>query len=356
MWRALSAASGINRRRIQLSCRVLARVQSVMLVLIVALLAIATVLAVLSMLPKRWTEAPRELPAPLAVELIEPARLPSTRPAKAMSVGPGGFGTILSAPGRLLVPSPEQPALREPALAADPPVAAQVAGLVRLLSRVAPVPPSDQIVTINLDEPPRDFGTVILRDGCLRVAEAGEPHAIFPAGTWLYIDDAGFLTAGVIANDMATNARLGEPAWWSVMPRRVDAAALGRIRAKCGPGAVRLIGLPQSVSASQAAADGVAARNLVTMYGLPWTTALPLVRECRARLARNSGIDPLKMIENPCGSTPPSPVANPRSCPPGTSLSGGLCRTPSGHIRPIPVLLVRMSGTGRRRTLRIRPE
>jgi hypothetical protein len=317
---------------------VLARVQSVMLVLIVALLATAAALAVLSMLPRRWPESPREAPALLAVELIEPARTASARPSKAMFIGIGGFGTIVSAPPRSLDPPREQLASRETALAAEPPIAAQVAGFVRLLSRVAPMSPSDQLATFNLDEPSREFGTVILRDGCLRMAEAGEPHAVFPAGTWLYIDDAGYLTAGVMANAMATNPRLGERAWWSVLPGRVDAAAFGRIRAKCGPGAVRLIGLPQSVSASQAAADGVAAGNLVTMYGLPWGTALPQVRECRARLARNSGIDPLKMIENPCGSTPPSPVADPRACPPGTNLSGGLCRTPSGYIRPIPAL------------------
>jgi hypothetical protein len=214
-----------------------------------------------------------------------------------------------------------------------------VGGLVRLLARLAPMPPSDQLVVTTAEEPAPYFGTIFLRDGCLRLAEPGEPHVILPAGTKLYIDDEGFLTAGVIANGTATNPRLGEPAWWSGGDRlRVEAAAVERIVAKCGPGAARLIGLAQSVAASQAAADGAAARNLVSMYDLPWTTALTRARACRTRLARNSGIDPAKMLQNPCGSTPPSPVADPSLCPVGTSFIGSLCRTPTGHIRPIPAL------------------
>jgi hypothetical protein len=206
-----------------------------------------------------------------------------------------------------------------------------------LLARLAPVPPDDRLVTINLDEPSRRFGTLILRDGCLKLAEPGEPHAVLPAGANVYIDEAGFLTAGVSADHMETNPRIGEPAWWSEeTPRHIDDAALAQLRAICGPGNATVVGMAQSVSVSQAAADGLAARNVVTMYGLPWIDALTQVRGCRARLAQSSGIDPARMIENPCGSTPPSPVADPRSCPPGTNLSGGLCRTPSGHIRPVP--------------------
>jgi len=317
----------------------LSRVQFVMMLVVVALLATSAGLAVLSMLPRKWFEAPPEPPRPLAVELIEPAATTLTRPTRGMTIGSDGFGTVLSAPERRLDPSPSPLPAGEPTLAAEPPVAAKVAGFVRLLARLAPVPPSNQLVNFSLEEPAPHFGTIILRDGCLKLAEPGEPHAILPAGAKLYIDDEGFLTAGLIANGTATNPRLGEPAWWTGGTRlRVDPAAVARVRSKCGPGAARIIGPGQSVAAGQGAADGAAARNLVNMYGLPWRTALTRVRDCRGRLAQNSGIDPLKMIENPCGSTPPSPVADPRSCPAGTSLRGGLCRTPSGHVRPIPAL------------------
>lgn len=315
------------------------QVHAVMLLVAVALLTTGVLSGVRSMLRQKWSETSTEQPRPLAVELIEPPRTTPARPTRGASIGRGGFGTILSAPGRELVPSPLQPVRAGPALADEPPVPGQVAGLVRLLARLAPVPPPNERIMTTLQEPMQHFATIILRDGCLKLAEPGEPHVIFPAGTKLYIDDKGFLTVGVLMNGLATNPRLGELAWWEGRTRlRIDAGAIARVRAKCGPGAARLIGLAQSVTASQAAADGAAARNLVDMYGLAWTTALAKVRGCRERLARNSGIDPLKMIVNPCGSTPPSPVADPRSCPSGTSFRGGLCRTPEGHIRPIPEL------------------
>ena len=315
-------------------------VQRIVLIAVVALLVASAVLAVLSMLPREWLEGPPEPAEPLAVELIAPDRAAPARPTRGMTVAASGFGTILSAPARSLVPSafPDPPGAAT--LTGEPLVAAQAAGLIRLFPRLAPVPPSDELVTFDLVEASPVFGTIILRDGCLKLAEPGEPHAILPAGTKLTIDSEGFLTAGVSANGEATNPRIGEPAWWpeAFRPRAADAAAVARIRATCGPGAVIQIGPAQSLAASQSAADGAAARNIVNMYGLPFTTALTKVRACRIRLGRNSGIDPQRMITNPCGSTPPSPVADQRSCPAGTTLSGGLCRTPEGHIRPIPAL------------------
>ncbi len=303
-----------------------------MLWVIVALLVGSAGLVVLSLLPREWKEAPPEPPKPLAAELIEPRRTILSRPTRGMSIGPDGFGTIVSAPARQLEEV-------SPSVPGGPPVAPQVGGLVRLLARLAPMPPSDRLMNFNAEEPSPQFGTIILRNGCLKLAERGEPHVVLPAGTTLDVDDEGFLMASLPGNNAGTNLRLGEPAWWpGRTPIAIDAAAVSRIQAKCGPGAVRIVGEAQSVSASQAAADGAAARRLVDMYGVRWAAAIVQVRACRTRLAQNSGIDPLKMIQNPCGSTPPSPVADPRSCPTGTSFAGGLCRTPEGHIRPIPAL------------------
>lgn len=313
------------------------RTPSAVLLVAVPLLAICTVGAVRAFLLERWAQAPLGPPQPLAVELIEPRGTALARPTRGMSVGRDGFGTVLSAPARRLVPSPTTVLAGGPTLTAEPVVAGQAAKFVRLFARLVPAPPSNDLVVSLLQEPPPRFGTIILRDGCLKLAEPGEPHALFPFGTKLYIDGEGYLTVGVIMNGTATNPRVGEAAWWQggTQPL-VEAGAVARIRAKCGPGAAKPVGLVQSVSASQAAADGYAARDLASMYGLAWPTALAKIRRCRLRLARNSGIDPLRMIGSPCGSTPPSPVDDPRSCPSGTSLSGGLCRTPSGHVRPIP--------------------
>jgi hypothetical protein len=315
------------------------RSQLIMLWVVTILLAGSAVLAGLSMLPRKSSGPSTELRAPLAVDLIEPERMAAAQPVRGMRVEDGGYGTILSAPGRSLDPKTSADPPDDPASTNGPPVAAKVSGFVRLLSRLRPLPPPTGLQTYNLDIPPSLFATVILRNGCLRVAEPGEPHAIVPAGTKLYLDSEGYLTLGVLANGAATNPRLGEPAWWTEgYERQVETSAVERIRALCGPGPVKVIGLAQSVSASQAAADGLAARNIVDMYGLPQETALARVRDCRRRLAQNGGVDPHRMIVNPCGSTPPSPVADPRTCPAGTTLSGGLCRTPAGHIRPIPAI------------------
>ena len=37
---------------------------------------------------------------------------------------------------------------------------------------------------------------------------------------------------------------------------------------------------------------------------------------------------------------PPRPVMDASECPPGSSLAGGLCRTPEGYLRPLPDWLV----------------
>ena len=38
--------------------------------------------------------------------------------------------------------------------------------------------------------------------------------------------------------------------------------------------------------------------------------------------------------------SPPPPVMDPSECPPGSSISAGLCRTPEGYLRPLPDWLV----------------
>lgn len=306
------------------------------ILLVLAIMAITVVLAILAAAPSGWLqEKPRARP-PLPLDLIEPATT-AGRPARGMTVGPHGYGTLLSAPPRRVEPSPDLPRPPEEMLPAAPAIAADVAGTVRLLARLAPIPSSDELIVTTLEAPPRRFSKVILRDGCLRLAEPGEPHAVFPAGTRLYVDDQGFLTIGALANGDSVNPRVGELLWWEDrQPPQLDPAAVPRIRERCGPGAVKFVGLVQSVAASRALADALAATNFAKRYGVPWNEALRRVRTCRAAMGRNLPDGGARMIDNMCGSTPPSPVVDPQSCPPGTSLSGGLCRTPEGYIRPIP--------------------
>lgn len=306
----------------------------------VALLAIAAALIVLALVPERWWRAPPEPPRPMRIELIEAARSGRAQPTSGMSIGQGGSGTILTAPGRQLVPSGQEPIVEEPMVTVEPPIPAEVAGLVRVLSRLKAELPSNELILTTMEMPPRHFGTIVLREGCLRLAGPGEPHVVLPPMATLYVDNEGYLAVKMPASGAAMNPRVGEPAWWEGHSRRpLAASGVALIRAKCGRGPVRQVGFAQRVTSSQEAADGAAARNIVNTYGLPWTSALAAVRSCRMRLAQNdgSGMDPSKMIENPCGSTPPRPVADPRSCPAGTSFRGGLCRTPEGYIRPIPM-------------------
>lgn len=313
------------------------------ILLALALIAITVALVALAALPRDWFQPPVKAPRPPPVEFIAPDGATAPTPTKAMSVGPEGFGTILSAPPRELQPTAELIGPSPQLFASNAPaIAPALGGLLRLVARIAPVPPSDQLVNFNPEAPGRDVARIILRDGCLRVAAPGEPHLILPAGTRLYVDEQGFLSLGIVSNSRA-NPRVGELAWWEGFPQPpVSPAVAARIRAQCGPGRVRFLTLAQSVSATQALSDAAAAKTFADRYGAPWRDALRSIQRCRAQMTKNlpsspSGEPPL-LIENMCGSTPPSPVADPRSCPPGTSFSGGLCRTPEGYVRPVPAL------------------
>ena len=254
-----------------------------------------------------------------------------------MSVGLDGLGTVLDAPPRQYEPTPDPP--RHAPNSGRPGIAPEVAERIKLFARAIPPPDTGELVVTTLEAHPPQFATVILRDGCLRLKQPGEPHAVFAPGTRLYIDDAGYLTIGNPAGHPALDARVGELLWWEGGVTRVaDEGTASQLRERCGAGAVKLLGFTRSAAASQAAADGVAAASFDRMYGVGWKAALAYVRQCRERMQRSLGANARPMVFNICGSTPPSPVANRAACPAGTSLSGGLCRTVDGHVRPVPEL------------------
>jgi hypothetical protein len=198
------------------------------------------------------------------------------------------------------------------------------------------MPVTGELLPGNLLPPPRQFARIVLRDGCFRIDEPGDPIAVFDVGTSLWLDDAGYLMFGQGA-DSAIRARVGEPIWWEGERRAIsDPATLAELHARCGRGKAELVGLAQSLSLGQALADGESATNIVDMYGIPWARALDKVRECRAKLSKGPGGAAVRMVATPCGTTPPPPVTDPAHCPPGTAIVAGICRTPDGFIRPIP--------------------
>lgn len=257
-----------------------------------ALLALAAVLAAAAMLPGEWTAPMSKPPAPLAVELLGPGE-PVDRPA----------------------------------------IDAALGGTIRLIARALPMEVRNELVTVE-GMPPRHFATILVRDGCLRLDWRDAPLVVLPPGARLVRDRDG--DAAIVYAE-APAAKVGEPIWWEGRTVRLGSdEVLSQLRARCGPGSPVYVGLVQSVAASQAGADRAAARNFAERYGVPPEEALKRVQACRAGIDLGPGGDPSRMIDNPCGMVPPPPVEDPRDCPPGTSLSGGLCRTPEGFVRPIP--------------------
>jgi hypothetical protein len=211
-------------------------------------------------------------------------------------------------------------------------------GGLRALFRLVPPPQEelDQLRVTNLD---RRYGSgrLIIVDGCFRLDGPRGPIAILQPGTILGLRD-GYLMAGPPGLPPELSARVGEHVFWEGDTiRNFEAGSLQRVRQYCGPGEVQSV-RPESATVQQARNDGFAASNFADRYGVPWPEALRRVRRCRERLQQTlpGGADAPPMVDNVCGSTPPSPVMDPNSCPPGTSLTGGICRTAEGHIRPVP--------------------
>jgi hypothetical protein len=263
------------------------------LLIALALLVLAGLLAAAAMLPSEWTRPKPKPRRALQIELLTPGE-------------PKGNPAI------------------DPALAAR----------VRAVARVVPLPVSDELITITLEAPQRHFATIVLQGGCLRFDAPGAPHVVLPPGTRLVADDKG---SPAIVHADGSGANIGEQVWWEESSAALSRnGALGRLRAECGPGEPVYGGFMQSVVRSRERADDDAARRFSDTYGVPLKDARKRMRACRERIDLGPGGDPARMIENPCGMAPPALVQNPRSCPPGTTHRGGLCRTPEGFVRPIP--------------------
>lgn len=170
---------------------------------------------------------------------------------------------------------------------------------------------------------------IVLKDGCFRMPEQDNAHVAFPLGATLFIDRQGYLAFGP---DKPGYARVGETVTFhgTIPEARDEKALVAAVHAACGPGKVVKISAPTSAAAERIQRvldENVwALRSFKESYGLSDAQARHALEACKVRSGGEICL------------TTPAPPPDPRgtSCPAGTKLSFGLCRTKEGYIRPIP--------------------
>ncbi|MXO75993.1 hypothetical protein GRI40_12280 [Altererythrobacter aerius] len=185
---------------------------------------------------------------------------------------------------------------------------------------------------------------VVLKDGCFRAADRDNSLVLFPFGANLFVDSESYLAFG--DEEVPGYARVGETVQFMGSVNEVTEPELvDPIRAACGPGKViKVEGLESAAARSeQQVSDGEvnAMRWLRDSYGLDEAQARRAYAWLEQRQAGRRQTGPDGVLMPPIGASmvimsPPSPVMDPAICPPGSSLSFGLCRTPEGYLRPIP--------------------
>jgi hypothetical protein len=190
---------------------------------------------------------------------------------------------------------------------------------------------------------------VILRDGCFRLADQNDALALFPLGAMLFIDSEGFLAFG--DKPHPGYARVGEVIQFPgsltevTIPQLVDP-----VHAACGPGKVMKITAMESEAAASTQQRVVDDYNAVRMLGSNYGLSKDQARRALLFLDKQQAARPAQTMPDGTPIAPPSasmimmappnrPIANQSDCPTGTKLSFGLCRTPEGYIRPLPLWL-----------------
>lgn len=196
-----------------------------------------------------------------------------------------------------------------------PPIARGIRLFARSTSAIAAVPDI------------ASHAKIVLRNGCFRVAGGGVDgaHVLFPLGQKLFTDTGGYLAFG--EQEARGYARVGELVEVHGTFAPVEESRIATpIQKACGPGKVVAITAPTSAQAerTQAIANEHAwlRRSLPESYGLSKAAAEDFIRDCAARFGGR------------CIMAPPPPPIGP--CPTGTLRKQGMCRTPQGHIRPVP--------------------
>ena len=218
---------------------------------------------------------------------------------------------------------------RAPASAINEPLPRHIAPLVRVFARDDR--PIGAVNSIN------SYAKLVLQDGCFRSPDNGNAHVLFPLGAQLFVDGEGYLAYGT--REVPGYARVGEEIVFEGSIAEVTAPELVRpIHAACGEGKVIKVNSMRSAAAERAQ-DQVSTnsnnfRQLQEMYGLTEPQAVRALEKCKQQVGFGT-----------CLLSPPPPVMRNDDCPGGTKLSGGLCRTPQGHIRPLPKWLQQIVGS-----------
>lgn len=190
--------------------------------------------------------------------------------------------------------------------------------------------------------------TIVLKDGCFRAADRDDALVLFPFGAKLFVDSNNYLAFG--RDERPGYARVGETVEFMGSVNEVTTPELvDPIHAACGPGKVIKVEGMESAAAGdtqrRVTDRANAIRALQDRYGLDARQAERALDWLDARGEANRKTTPDGILEPPItgamvADSPPPPVMDPSECPPGSSLSSGLCRTPDGHLRPLPEWLV----------------
>lgn len=190
--------------------------------------------------------------------------------------------------------------------------------------------------------------TIVLKDGCFRAADRDDALVLFPFGAKLFVDSNNYLAFG--SGERPGYARDGEAIEFMGSVNEVTTPDLVEpIHAACGPGKVIKVEGMESAAADDTQRKVMdranAMRALQDRYGLDSRQAERALDWLGARGEANRRTTPDGILEPPItgamvADSPPPPVMDPSECPPGSSLSSGLCRTPEGHLRPLPGWLV----------------
>ncbi len=190
--------------------------------------------------------------------------------------------------------------------------------------------------------------TIVLKDGCFRAADRDDALVLFPFGAKLFVDRNNYLAFG--SGERSGYARVGEAVEFMGSIQEVATPELvDPIHAACGPGKVIKVEGMESAAASDSQRKVTdranAMRALQDRYGLDARQAERALDWLDARGEANRRTTPDGILEPPITGAmmvemPPRPVMDPSECPPGSSLSSGLCRTPEGYLRPLPDWLV----------------
>ena len=189
---------------------------------------------------------------------------------------------------------------------------------------------------------------IILKDGCFRASDQGDVMVLFPFGAQLFVDGEGYLAFG--REPTPGYARVGETVIFMGSIKAVTEPALvDPVHAACGPGKVIKIEGLASASArhrQQTLNDEIeAVRRLRAEFGLSQEKAQRAFDWLKRRQANAPQLGPdgkpmptvtASLIIN---APPGPPVSDPASCPAGSKVTFGLCRTPEGGLRPLPAWL-----------------